>query len=446
MARFARDATIIQNELRLQEHAAEQAMSENPKTTDSDLDIYQQNVVDYVEISMDDERQRILGQLETLSENRTRIENDIEGFSLREIEEAAKHRIVRLKAELYEGLDNAKKEEASALRTKRRFLFDNKLNREASYPDSLVFHWALVILAVLVESAVNAFFFKNISDMGLLGGLFQALFISFSNIGSALLMGIYVLPYKNHVDPKKQRWAKALITLYVTFIFIFNLMAAHYRTVIELNPLDAKMATLVNLIHDPLGINFEAWNLLIIGMLFVIVALIKGYTSDDVYPGYGEMDRKFKSATNHRGRRMDAMKTINRVIDGYSHQATESGKNAKQKISQYKHLIRQSEELVARFDKVIESSENLCNNLLWEYRAANVRIRATKPPAYFSQKHSFGNCRLELDLSAEKETCKALENRLTEIRGNEEVKLNDQLRRINEKALEDILNVFGNVN
>ena len=443
MSAFTLNAKTIQEELNLSENAADQAMNECPKTTDTELDIYQQNIVDSVSNSIVDSRHAALEELNRLDSSRKNIEKDIEGFSLNQILQSAKNKIIRLNAEWHEILDDAKQEEGAVLRNYRYFLYQNKLNREASYPDSAVLHWAFIILAILLESIINSFFFANASDLGLLGGLFQALFISLSNIGSALLMGIYVLPYKNHVDTKKQFRAKAATFTYIIFIFLFNLGAAHYRTLLEDDPLNAKINTIPHLIQDPLGINFEAWNLLIIGMLFVIIALLKGYKSDDVYPGFGEMHRKLKNSSNHRGKRIEAMKSINRIIDEYSRQAVTSAQNAKQKIKNYKDSIFQSEEVMSRFAKFVESTENVCNNALWEYRSANVRIRSSKPPAYFSQKHSFSKYLLQADLSEEKAACNRIEARLNEIRNNEEQKLNDGLRKINEKALEDITEFFG---
>lgn len=443
MTGFTLNAKTIQEELNLSENAANQAMNECPKTTDTELDIYQQNIVDSVSNALVDSRHAALEELNRLDSTRKNIEKDIEGFSLNQIIESAKHKLIRLHAQWHEILDNAKQEEGSVLRNYRYFLYQNKLKREASYPDSVVLHWAFIVLAVLLESIVNSFFFASASDLGLLGGLFQALFISLSNIGSALLIGIYVVPYKNHVDTKKQFRAKASTVSYIIFVFWFNLGAAHYRTLLEDDPLNAKINTIPHLLQDPLGINFEAWNLLIIGMLFVIVALLKGYKSDDVYPGFGEMHRKLKNASNHREKRVEAMKSINRIVDEYGRQAVTSAQNARQRIKHYKDSIFQSEEVVSRFAKFVESAENVCNNALWEYRNANLHVRSSNPPAYFSQKHSFSKDLLQTDLSEEKATCNKIEARFNEIRNNEEQKLTDGLRKLNEKALEDITQFFG---
>ena len=443
MAGFAINANAIKNELNLSEKATDQAMNENPKTDDTELDIYQQNIIDSVSSSLVDSRHAALEELNRLDSNRRNIEKDIEGFSLNQILETAKNKIIRLRAEWREILDTAKQEEGAVLRNYRYFIYQNKLKREACYPDSAVLHWAIIILAVLLESVVNSFFFANASDLGLLGGLFQALFISISNIGSALLMGIYVLPYKNHVDIRKQFRAKIATASYIFFVFLFNLGAAHYRTLLEDDPLNAKVNTIPHLIQDPLGINFEAWNLLIIGMLFVIVALLKGYKSDDVYPGFGDMHRNLKNASNHRGKRIEAMKSINRTIDEYSRQAVSSAQNARQKIKNYKDSIFQAEEVVSMFAKELESAENVCNNALWESRSANMRVRSSKPPTYFSKKHSLSEYLLEADLSEEKSNCNKIEALFNEIQNNEEQNLQDGLRAINEKALEDITEFFG---
>lgn len=443
MTEFTINAKVIQEEMNLSENAANQAMSESPKTSDTELDIYQQNIVDFVTSKIVDSRHAALEELNRLDSSRKSIEKDIEGFSLTQIVESAKQKIVRLNAEWHEIFDNTRKEEGAVLRNYRYFLYENKLKREASYPDSLVLHWAFIILAILLESIVNSFFFANASDLGLLGGLFQALFISLSNIGSAILIGIYVLPYKNHVDTKKQFRAKASTFFYIIFIFFFNLGAAHYRTLLEDDPVNAKINTIPHLLQDPLVINFEAWNLLIIGMLFVIVALLKGYKSDDVYPGFGEMHRRLKSTTNHPGKKIETMKSINGIIDEFSKQAVSLSQNAKLKIGQYKDSIFRSKEVVLKFVKFIESAENVCNNALWEYRNANIHVRSTKAPAYFSQKHSFSEYLLRAEFSEEKATCKRIEARLNDIQKFEEQKLNDELSRVNTKALEDITQIFG---
>ena len=67
------------------ENATNQAMSECPKTTDAELDIHQQNIVDVVANSVVDSRSVALEELNRLDSGRANIERDIQGFSLNQI-------------------------------------------------------------------------------------------------------------------------------------------------------------------------------------------------------------------------------------------------------------------------------------------------------------------------------------------------------------------------
>jgi len=175
MTKFALNAKVIQEQLNVAENAADQAMKECPKTDDTELDIYQQNIVDAVSSSIVDSRHMTLEEMNRMDSVRKNVENDVESFSLNQLIESAKNKIMRLNAEWHEILDNAKKEEGAVLRNYRFFLYQNKLSREASYPVSPVLHWALIALAVLSESIVNSFFFANANDLGLLGGAFPGI-------------------------------------------------------------------------------------------------------------------------------------------------------------------------------------------------------------------------------------------------------------------------------
>ena len=442
MEKFTLTLETVREKMNLSENAAKQAMKECPKTEDPEYDIFQQNTVDFISTKLETFRKSAAEELNQQKIMRDNIERDIQNFSLNQIVESARNHVVRFQSELEEKLDTAKKKEAESQRSYNLFCHQNKLNREPSYPDSMVLHWALMILAVLVESGINSFFFASASTIGILGGLFQAMFISISNVGSALLIGSIVLPYKNHVDHKKQSRAKFFTTLYVIFIFLFNLGAAHYRTLLDEDPFTAKINTIPHLFQEPWGIDFESWNLLIIGMIFVAVALLKGYKSDDVYPGFGEMHRKFKKSPNYSGVRVEAKKSLNRLIDEHNRQAKISLQNARSKIQNYKGSISQSQEIVSRFSKIVESAENVCNNALWEYRNDNVQIRSSQAPEYFSHKHSYSKHLFEIDLSQEKATCTRIEINLNEIQNGEEHKLNSALREINEQALLEITAFF----
>lgn len=68
--------------------------------------------------------------------------------------------------------------------------------------------WAVVVM--VVESLFNAYFYMPISSLGLLGGLFTALFVSFANVGVAFVGGAVGLRFLAHVEPAKNSAAPSL--------------------------------------------------------------------------------------------------------------------------------------------------------------------------------------------------------------------------------------------
>ncbi|MCG8341985.1 MAG: hypothetical protein MI684_04010, partial [Chlorobiales bacterium] len=174
-----------------------------------------------------------------------------------------------------------------------------------------------------------------------------------------------------------------------------------------------------------------------------VVAMIKGYKSDDVYPGFGEIHRRLKTALTHREKKIEAIKNVNNVIDKHCRQAISSSQSIREKVGTYKNSILRSEEILLRLSQFVDSAEVVCNNVLWEYRSANVQVRSSEPPAYFSQKHTFANYKIDSDFTKEKENCQRIEARLDEIQNNENRKLHEGLRVLNEKALKEMEGVFG---
>jgi len=421
--------------------AVNQAKKEYPKTTDNEPDIYQQNIIKQFSNKLIRNRNATLEKLNGLSLDRKDAKNFMEAFNFEKIVESSKQKIMRFQVKWRDILKNASDEEKKAYRDNKLFIYQNKLSREASYPDVKIYHWSFIILAVLLESMANSFFFANASDVGILGGWFQALFISIINIGSALLIGIYVLPFKNHVDPQKSVIAKVVASIYLCLIFLFNLASAHYRALLEEDPFNASKNAISHLIEHPLKIdNFEAWNLLLLGMLFVIAALIKGYKVDDAYPEYGNIDKKYKSAVNnHSEKREEAIKIINGVVDEYTSKVDNMVKNVGTIIRNYKNSILQSENTVSKFNESVGVEENRCNSRLFEYRDANTCIRDSDPPSYFSKKHTFSDKYLipPIELTNDKTNCQEFELRFTEIE-IEARRLKEELRKINEKEIEEI--------
>ena len=80
------------------------------------------------------------------------------------------------------------------------------LRRTASYPDSHILTFALLIIALITESMLNGVFFAEGSDAGLIGGVATALVISFFNISVGFVTGFLVTRIGGYTIKDWQWW------------------------------------------------------------------------------------------------------------------------------------------------------------------------------------------------------------------------------------------------
>jgi len=289
--------------------------------------------------------------------------------------------------------------ERGLLRELRRFQREHDLIRDPQYPESSIFHYAIVALLVLLESLANAYFFAQGSDFGLLGGVFQAFLVSITNVGIGLLVGVFALRVLHHRSLLRKSLSFVVVSLFVPLTLSFNLIAAHYRDLLGANPSAIHIEVLLQTWQSPLSLSFEGFLLCAIGVCASILALFKGYTADDSYPGYGTIGRRHEASVKElEGARESAIEKLfelfgdaRRTCDGI----LEAGKKA---ISEKEAIIveiRKTGEHCARESKSIVAA---CHDHLRAYRDENISIRTTPPPSYFDEYPSFASTALDASL------------------------------------------------
>ncbi len=438
----------IQKKLKVRDLAVQQGYLKLPKASDTDLDAPQLSIVQHFEDILNSTRTSTLDQKQDFQEELNRIGNNMDDVVklFQDIPKEADQKINRLLAESRDALIDARKEERTAKRNLKAFMINNELTRVPSYPESKIFHWSIVITALVVESVANSYFFSKGSDLGLLGGVLQALLISLFNIGSALFVGVYALPYMNHVERRFRSISAFGCSLYAIILLFFNLATAHYRAFLEADPVQAIILAIPHLFKNPFGINnFDAWVLFFIGGLFATFASIKGYTSDDSYPGFGREDRKYKEAEKrYKSEKQKILKRINEAIDKYHIKVIQILNETKRYSVEYRKLISNCLDIVKKFNEYSLSIEKTCNAILKYYRDINEEVRGVAPPKYFSNKYSFPDvvkCILNPDLEKEKKKAIDYENASDKYMEDAQ-KTEELLRRLNDLTLNNIDEFF----
>lgn len=248
------DIEGLKKELLVEGNAINQARTERPARSDTSLDGPQKEIVQAISLKLEEARKEAAGALEFHESQQQEIELGMDISRCETIPQKSKQDIHRAQAERRSNLIACRKNERVMLCERNAFAVSNRVHREPSYPDSKIFHWALVLVAVVAESVANSYFFSKGSDLGLLGGAFQALLISVANIGSALLVGVYVVPLFNHFMSARRASGVIGTVVYTIVLFFFNLATAHYRAQLELDPFNALIKAIPRLIQNPFGV------------------------------------------------------------------------------------------------------------------------------------------------------------------------------------------------
>ncbi|WP_031434260.1 hypothetical protein [Methylomarinum vadi] len=267
----------------------------------------------------------------------------------------------------------------------RQFRRANKLDRIPHYPDSQLLNFAIILLFWLVESAGNGYFFAEGSELGLLGGVAQAVIIAAINIATAFFIIGTIVRYKNHVS-----WWKRLCTYIGLLIYggaavAFNLLVAHYRDLFAVNPASAGNQALQQFKENPLTLaDFNSWMLFCMGLLFSVFALIDGYKRDDPYPGYGKLHRRLRELfDNYEEQRDDVIEQIETIRRDFLGRLERMKQAVAMKHTRLVHLVEEKQAFIAEYQHGIANFITCANALIHRYRDINRAHRRTPPPDYF---------------------------------------------------------------
>ena len=257
----------------------------------------------------------------------------------------------------------------------------------------------LALAVVVVEAFFNARFFGPASEQGLLGGWTTAFFVSVINVGFAFLAGALGLRYVvNHKNPAHKLFGLIWSALCFCASAAMVSLAALYRGSIDV----CRQRTSESLSKDiercasqesvnaffafDLGKMFSSVDsvmLLLIGVLCLIFAALKGYEYDDPYPGFGAMNRTVERAGEafeeadslHQSQRTEWMQSRQQPLTKADRHLEEAA------------ILLQTELLAIETAKLADTPEDtqkLAEMLLADYRAANARPAAERP-SYFNQ-------------------------------------------------------------
>ena len=241
-------------------------------------------------INTKDKLKRVLGEAEKEAQNRyNSLENDTE-FNPNLLLDKTINSINTKEVEFKTNIDSIADPLIRARRNLRLFRIKNDLlDRDAEYQKSNILFIGTLLIFLIVETIANAYFYAQGNDLGLLGGAFQAFFVSAANVIISFVIGYVLLRYLNYKSIFKKILSLLGLIIAIPLLGFLHLVAAHYRELLSKNIENINIEVLKQTWNNPFDINnLDSLILIIIGVGISFFVIWKAYRVNDPYPGYAK--------------------------------------------------------------------------------------------------------------------------------------------------------------
>jgi hypothetical protein len=201
------------------------------------------------------------------------------------------------------------------------FRQNNRLRREPRYQrGTKKFISYLGLLAmVIVEGALNAAFFAQGLDSGLIGGFTWAALASLVNIFVAATLAPFALQQLCHVSIPRRFAGVLLFCAYVAVAIAVAFGVSHFRDALSHGAENAWATALLTLKGNVIGLaDLQSWMLFGLTLLFAALAVADRFYMLDPYPGYAAVHQRFAAAVEHYEELLDELREdLTRIKDEY---------------------------------------------------------------------------------------------------------------------------------
>lgn len=383
------DAKAVAKRLELEAKAKERGLRDEPTPSAESFDDIEHDIVLFVEGERSRCQSILTSEVTTYDERLSRLRLEHQVGVLTDLVKEATAEFAAQIAGGRDALHLARRDVVEQERHLISFRRKNGLDRPAVYPESQILRGGLIAALLLVEAVANGFFFAKGSDFGLFGGVMQALIVASVNILAALLVSRTVLRWIWHSSGVWKFIGSLGLAIYVTFMLILNLFVGHYREALALNALniDPATAAVQSFAQAPFNLtHFESWILVIVGILFAIVAMIDGYSMDDRYPGYGDVDREYRRRVKkYADDKATLLDDLRQTRDDTSSTIRQLREDLSKKRGEHDSALAGRRSLIEHFREHLNHLEAAGRSLLATYRVENKKHRSKPAPKHFDQ-------------------------------------------------------------
>jgi hypothetical protein len=367
---------------------AERGANDEPASESAGLDDIENRIVERVEAEKNSAHGILLDELHLYKERLAGL--DFEG-RFATIRQAAPAAVSEFRAEAAQGRDELHslrrhlrdvEDERDDFRRRHRLL---RTARSAS-GGNLTLKIGILLTLFVFEVFLNGFFLAKGSELGYVGGAAEALTFALFNIGVSFLAGAVGARELNHRNYIRKMFGLLSLVGYLVLAIGLNLTLAHYREAAGSLVSDAGHEVLVRLRTAPLGIaDVKSWLFFGIGLLCSLIAFGDSYLIFDPYPGYGLLEKRRASAYEaYIRRKNELIATLLEIRDEAVEILEDANRDLAIRRSEHDAILEGRSRVIRLFEAHQTHLDRTANALLSTYREANIRSRATPPPARFA--------------------------------------------------------------
>lgn len=389
------DVQRLEREMDLKKRGAARGQDNLPATESHSLESTEHEIVEQIGAAQKAAHDELQAQLATFHERLTDLDFESRFGAISEVAQGG---LADLKAEQQMALDDLhilREDLTIAKSFLDGFRQQNRIKRLADKTTTLGLIVKLLVIALLVvgEIVANGYFLSGGNELGLVGGIVEALLFAVLNVGVAVFVAVVLLPNLYHRNFFRKIFGFVSLLGFFLWTAALNLGLAHYREVAGAREPTAEFAAqasdrvMERLQTAPFELNqFESWLLFAIGVLFALVALIDGLSLVDKYPGYRKASETARKAQeDYASERRAKIQDLSDKRQDYQDAVSQLRIDISKRRTEHSSIMGHRLKMLNLFQEHQTQLEKAGNQLLRTFRDANVAARSTPPPAYFDQ-------------------------------------------------------------
>ena len=433
----------VARQLQLAGRAKRNAERDLPPTDSASPDDVEYEITERIFSERKAAHQTLIDHLETYAQRLTAL--DFHG-RFTTIQQAAPLAVSEFIAEAKLGRDDLFQLRRSVVEHERErdeFKKQHRLRRAprlSSTPATLLKVSVLAFLFIF-ETYVNGLFLAKGAQLGILGGVVEALAFAILNVLVSFFIGLGGVRQLNYSTFFWRLVGVAALIFWLIFSLALNLALAHYREISGVIYEDAGARVITRLFHDPLGlVDIRSWLFFAIGFGFSVAALTDGILFTDPFPGYAGLEKRVKQAhENYILRKGDLINELKGIRDDASAKMEDAQTDLRKRRAEYNAILEGRTRIIRLYEEHQNHLERTGKKLLTFYRSENTKHRSAPAPKRFDERWHLDR----LSVNAEIPESLILKNLDSEIAASNEI-LKQQIIAIH-KAFDDAVEQYRQI-